>query len=283
MSLMTWPSRLAPWLLVGFLFLAVAPGAASAQEYTIGARDVLGISVWGQADLSRDYTVDPDGFVPFPLIGRVKAAGLTPKELAAQLTETLGKDYLVNPQVIVNVKEYLSQKVQVLGAAEKPGVYHLTGPTTLLEILSRAGGFASTAGKQVLLIRNHGAADGSSAVQRLSLEKIQAGDPSENTRVQSQDIVIVSKAQAYSYFVFGEVKKPGAYTLDKDTNILEGITVAGGFTDKAAPSRTRVIRSTPQGQKVIDVDMNDILRRGREAKAVMLQESDVVVVPESFF
>jgi polysaccharide export outer membrane protein len=256
---------------------------ATGQEYTIGPRDVLGITVWGQADLSRDYGVDPDGFIPFPLIGRVKAAGLTPKELAAQLTEVLGKDYLVNPQVIVAVKEYLSQKVQVLGAAEKPGVYYLTGPTTLLEILSRAGGFASTAGKQVLLVRNHGAADGSSAALRLSLEKIQGGDPSENTRVQSQDIVIVSKAQAYSYFIFGEVKKPGAYTLDKDTNILEGITIAGGFTDKASPGRTRVIRTGPNGQKVIEVDINDILRRGREAKSVMLQESDVVVVPESFF
>ena len=280
---MTWQFRLAQWLLTGFLLLCWTPPPAFGQEYAIGPRDVLGITVWGQADLSRDYAVDPDGFVPFPLIGRVKAAGLTPKELSAQLTELLGKDYLVNPQVIVNVKEYLSQKVQVLGAAEKPGVYYLTGPTTLLEILSRAGGFASTAGKQVLLVRNHGASDGSSAALRLSLEKIQAGDPAENTRVQSQDIVIVSKAQAYSYFVFGEVKKPGGYTLDKETNILEGITIAGGFTDKAAPSRTRVIRSTPQGQKVIEVDMNDILRRGREAKGVMLQESDVVVVPESFF
>jgi polysaccharide export outer membrane protein len=280
---MTWRLRLAQWIFIGLILWSWAPGAASGQEYTIGSRDVLGITVWGQADLSRDYTVDPDGFVPFPLIGRVKAAGLTPKELAAQLTDLLGKDYLVNPQVIVNVKEYLSQKVQVLGAAEKPGVYHLTGPTTLLEILSRAGGFASTAGKQVLLIRNHGASDGASAVLRLSLEKIPAGDSSENARVLSQDIVIVSKAQAYSYFIFGEVKKPGAYVLDKDTNILEGITVAGGFTDKAAPGRTRVIRSTPQGQQVIEIDINDILRRGREAKTVMLQESDVVVVPESFF
>ena len=280
---MTWQFRLTPWLLTGFLLLCWTPPPTFGQEYTIGPRDVLGIAVWGQADLSRDYAVDPDGFAPFPLIGRVKAAGVTPKELAAHLTELLGKDYLVNPQVIVTVKEYLSQKVQVLGAAERPGVYYLTGPTTLLEILSRAGGFASTAGKQVLLVRNHGASDGSSAALRLSLEKIQAGDPAENTRVQSQDIVIVSKAQAYSYFVFGEVKKPGGYTLDKETNILEGITIAGGFTDKAAPSRTRVIRSTPQGQKVIEVDMNDILRRGREAKGVMLQESDVVVVPESFF
>ena len=275
--------RLASWIVSALVVLCWAVSPTVGQEYTIGPHDVLGITVWGQADLSRDYGVDPDGFIPFPLIGRVKAAGSTPKELATQLTELLGKDYLVNPQVIVAVREYLSQKVQVLGAAEKPGVYYLTGPTTLLEILSRAGGFASTAGKQVLLVRNHGTSDGSSAALRLSLEKIQAGDPSENARVQSQDIVIVSKAQAYSYFIFGEVRKPGAYTLDKETNILEGITVAGGFTDKAAPGRTRVIRATPQGQKVIEVDMNDILRRGREAKAVMLQESDVVVVPESFF
>ncbi len=279
--------RVARSLLAAVVFLCWTTSPARTQEYTIGPRDVLGITVWGQADLSRDYGVDPDGFIPFPLIGRVKAAGLTPKELAGELTERLGKDYLVNPQVIVWVKEYLSQKVQVLGAAEKPGVYYLTGPTTILEILSKAGGLASTAGKQVVLLRNQApATDGSataSPVLRLSLDKIQSGDPAENTRVLNQDTIIVSKAQSHSFFVFGEVKKPGGYVLEKDTNILEGITIAGGFTDKASPGRTRVIRSTPEGQKVIEVDMNDILRRGREAKAVMLQESDVVVVPESFF
>jgi polysaccharide export outer membrane protein len=274
--------------LLAALVLALCVGpAAFGQEYAIGPRDVLAITVWGQADLSRDYTVDPDGFIPFPLIGRVKAVGSNPKELAAHLTELLGKDYLVNPQVIVSVREYLSQKVQVLGAAEKPGVYYLNGPTTVLEILSKAGGLATTAGKQVIVLRNHagsaGGAASTSPILRLSLEKIQAGEPSENTRVQNQDTIIVSKALANSYFVFGEVKKPGGYTLDKETNILEGITIAGGFTDKAAPSRTRVIRSTPEGQKVIEIDMNDILRRGRAAKTVMLQESDVVVVPESFF
>ncbi len=282
-SPMLWPCRLTPWLAAGLVLLAWMPAPARGQEYTIGPRDVLGITVWGQADLSRDYTVDSDGFAPFPLIGRIMAVGRSPKELAAHLTEVLGKDYLVNPQVIVTVKEYLSQKVQVLGAAERPGVYYLTGPTSLLDLLSKAGGFASAAGKQVLLVRNHGAPDSPGTVLRLNLDKIQAGDASENARVRSQDIVIVSKAQEYSYFVFGEVRKPGAYRFDKETNILEGITVAGGFTDKAAPGRTRVIRSTPQGQQVIEVDMNDILRRGREAKSVILQESDVVVVPESFF
>ena len=283
MPLMLRLCRVTPWLALGLVLSAWMPAPARGQEYTIGPRDVLGITVWGQADLSRDYTVDPDGFAPFPLVGRILAAGRSPKELAAQLTEVLGKDYLVNPQVIVTVKEYLSQRVQVLGAAERPGAYYLTGPTTLLDILSRAGGFASAAGKQVLLVRNDGAANGAGAVLRLSLDKIQSGDPAENARVQSQDIVIVSRAQSTGYFVFGEVRRPGAYQFDKDTNILEGIILAGGFTDKAAPGRTRVIRSTAQGQQVIDVDMNDILRRGREAKSVMLQESDVVVVPESFF
>jgi polysaccharide export outer membrane protein len=281
---MLWLRRVALWLVAGLVLAAWMPAPARGQEYTIGPGDVLTITVWGQADLSRDYTVDPDGSAPFPLIGRVMAARRSPNELAAHLTERLGKDYLVNPQVIVTVKEYLSQKVQVLGAAERPGLYYLTGPTTLLDLLSKAGGFASTAGKQVLLIRNTGPSDSPGAALRLSLDKIQAGDPSENTRVQSQDIVIVSKAQVPgSYFVFGEVQKPGAYPIDKETNILEGITLAGGFTPKAAPGRTRVIRSTPQGQKVIEVDMNDIIRRGREARSVMLQESDFVVVPESFF
>jgi polysaccharide export outer membrane protein len=283
---MLWLRRVAPWLVAGLVLLAWMPAPARGQEYTIGPGDVLTITVWGQADLSRDYTVDPDGSAPFPLIGRVMAAKRSPNELAAHLTELLGKDYLVNPQVIVTVKEYLSQKVQVLGAAERPGLYYLTGPTTLLDLLSKAGGFASTAGKQVLLIRNQAASDSAGAAVRLSLEKIQAGDPSENTRVQSQDIVIVSKAQVVpvaSYYLFGEVGKPGAYPFEKETNILEAITIAGGFTAKAAPGRTRVIRSTPQGQKVIEVDMNDIIRRGRDAKSVMLQESDFVVVPESFF
>ena len=281
---MLWLRRVALWLVAGLVLAAWMPAPARGQEYTIGPGDVLTITVWGQADLSRDYTVDPDGSAPFPLIGRVMAARRSPNELAAHLTERLGKDYLVNPQVIVTVKEYLSQKVQVLGAAERPGLYYLTGPTTLLDLLSKAGGFASTAGKQVLLIRNTGPSDSPGAALRLSLDKIQAGDPSENTRVQSQDIVIVSKAQVPgSYFVFGEVQKPGAYPIDKETNILEGITLAGGFTPKAAPGRTRVIRSTPQGQKVIEVDMNDIIRRGREARSVLLQESDFVVVPESFF
>jgi polysaccharide biosynthesis/export protein len=99
--------------------------------------------------------------------------------------------------------------------------------------------------------------------------------------VSDGDTLVVPKGN--TYFVFGEVRKPGAYQLDKDTNVLEGITLAGGFTDKAAPGRVRVIRSTPDGQQVIQVDMNDVIKGSQRDRAILLRENDVVVVPESFF
>jgi len=356
-------------LFVGLVLgLSFFPPASAQEGYTLGPRDVLKIVVWGHDDLSKDYPVDPDGFVPFPLVGRVKASGLTTKEFATRLRELLEKDYLVNPQVIVSVKEYLSKKVYVLGESEKPGLFYLTGPTTLLEILSKAGGLSKTAGKQLILVRNHraipGGAPSGNTILRLNLEKIQAGDAADNVRLEDEDTIFVPKAHAFfvlgevktagtfplekstsvleavtiaggfndkaapsgvkvirrapdggeetipldlsgpvprdrefkiqdgdtvlvpkgnTFFVFGEVKKPGAYQLDKETNILEGITIAGGFTDKAAPGRTRVIRNTARGRQVIDIDMNDIIKRGQREKAIRLQENDVVVVPESFF
>lgn len=353
------------------LLLAVAAGfgVAPAQEYTIGPGDVLKITVWGHEDLSKDYPVTLDGQVPFPLIGAVQAAGLTTSELARRLRDLLEKDYLVDPQVIVAVKDYLSSKVHVMGEAEKPGLFYLSGPTTLLEVLSKAGGLSKSAGKDLVLVRTEAGKDGapggaSTVLLRLDVRKIQAGDVKENVLLQNGDMMFVPKASAFfvlgevnkagtfpldketsvleaitlaggyngtaapsgvkvlrrtragkqetisldlsgavprdqnfriedgdtvmvpkgnTFFVFGEVKKPGAYQLDKETNLLEGITIAGGFTDKAAPGRTRVIRTTDRGQQTISVDMNDVIRRGQRDKAIRLLENDVIVVPESFF
>lgn len=276
---------LLPLLLFAGLALAEGP-AALAQEYVIGNRDVLKITVWGQDDLSKEYPVEPDGFVSFPLIGRVKAAGLTPTLFSGDLRTRLEKDYLVNPQVLVSVKDYLSQKVHVSGETDKPGVYYLSGPTTVRDILSRAGGLSKSAGSQVVLVRAESLRDPAgkgpeAGTFRLNLARVLAGDPAENLTLLDGDTLVVPKGN--TFFVFGEVRKPGAYQLDKDTNVLEGITLAGGFTDKAAPGRVRVIRSTGAGQETINVDMNDVIKRGQREKAIPLRENDVVVVPESFF
>lgn len=355
-------------MLAAMLVLAAVAGPA-AQEYTIGPGDVLKITVWGQDDLSKEYPVTLEGRVPFPLIGNVQAAGLTTTQLAKRLHDLLEKDYLVNPQVLVSVSQYLSSKVHVVGEAEKPGLLYLTGPTTLLEVISKAGGLSKTAGKDLVLVRGD-SKDGpaglvrSTVLLRLDVRKIHAGDVKENILVQNGDMLFVPKGSAIfvlgevnkagtfpleretsvleaitlaggfsptaapsgtkilrrqadgkqetlaidmsgavpkdknfkledgdtvlvpkgnTFFVFGEVKKPGAYQLDKDTNVLEAVTIAGGFTDKAAPGRTRVIRTTDKGQQTLNVDMNDIIRRGQRDKAIRLLENDVIVVPESFF
>lgn len=275
-------------LLLAALLLVQGPAAtAPAEEYVIGTRDTLKVTIWGQDDLSKDYPVESDGYIALPLVGRVKAAGLTPTAFAADLRAALEKDYLVNPQVLVSVKEFQSQKIHVNGEAEKPGVYFLSGPTTVRDILSRAGGLAKTAGGQVLLVRGDGARDAAGqpigpTTKRLDLARVMSGDPAENLPVVDGDSIVIPKGN--TFFILGEVRKPGAYPLDRETNILEGITLAGGFTDKASPGRVRVIRSTPEGgQQVINVNMNDVIKRGEREKAIPLRENDVVVVPESFF
>ncbi len=358
-------------LLCVVLLLGLAVVEAPAQDYVIGPRDVLKITVWGQQDLSQNYNVSAEGTIVFPLIGEVRAAGFTEAQLGQKIATLLEKDYLVNPQVLVSVAEYKSKKVLVLGEAGKPGMYPLTGETTVLEVVSQAGGFSPTAGKQLVLLRPQQrvasagqVVPGGTSIRRLDIEKIQAGDNSENISVEDGDTIFIPKANAFfvlgevtkpgsfvlekdttaleavtiaggftnkasaagtkvirklpdgkqdtlsvdlsgaipankdfklqdgdtvlvprgnTFFVFGEVKKPGDYQLEKDTTILEGISVAGGFTDKAAPGRTKIIRTTPKGQQTIDVDMNEIIKRGRREKSVPLMENDVIVVPESFF
>ncbi len=353
-------------LIVGVLLGLAWTSYSLGQDYLIGPRDVLTVNVWGQADLSKDYPVDQEGFVQFPLVGLVKAAGLSARVFGDRLADLLGKDYLVNPQVSVFVKEYLSQKVQVLGEAGKPGLFYLAGPTTLLELLSRAEGLSRGAGKQLVLVRRQrvsGTANGNT-ILRVDVDRLQRGDVTENVLLQDQDLIFVPRAHAYfvlgevkaagtfpldrevtavealtiaggfndraapsgvklirrlpdgqqetvsldlssegsqdrntkiqegdtifvpkgnTFFIFGEVQKPGAYQLEKETNVLEGITIAGGFTSKAAPGRARVIRKTSTGQQVFNVDVNELLKGGRREKAILLQENDVVVVPESFF
>ncbi len=254
--------------------------AVVAQEYTIGARDILKITVWGHDDLSKDYPVDPDGLVPFPLIGRIQASGLTTKEFAKRLTVALERDYLVNPQVLVAVKEYLSQKVHVLGEAEKPGLFYMTGPTSLLEILSKAGGLSKTAGKHLVLVRVVKSAPGAAATKgntilRLDFTTIQDGDTKDNIALEDEDTIFVPKAQAF--FVLGEVGRAGTFALDKETTVLEAITLAGGFNDKASPSGVKIIRRTATGgQDTLSLDLSGA---GKD-RAFPLQDGDTIVVPK---
>jgi polysaccharide export outer membrane protein len=275
------------------MVLAIAPclaGAVSAQgqvsaqghDYRIGPGDVLKITVWGHEDLTRSAVVAADGRMPFPLIGDVPVASLTPTQLEVRLRERLG-EYVVAPQVTVVVQEYRSQKVFVLGEVEKPGTYALTSQTqaTLLDILSQAGGPSKTAGRQIIVVRfpksDAPVAPGAAGSQTLkaNLKSLLDGDNRENIVLESGDTIYVPKLT--SFFVLGEVKRPGAFSLEKDTTTLEAITLAGGFTERAAPSVARVLRKRADGnQETVTLDLSGTDPRARE---FLLAEGDTVLVP----
>jgi polysaccharide export outer membrane protein len=255
--------------------------AAGEAEYRLGPKDVLRITVFGHDDLTRTATVAPDGRLSFPLLGDIPAAGLTPAQLAARLQELLGKDYLVDPKVSVTVQEYHSQRVFVLGEAERPGTYALTGRDTLVDVLSQAGGPGKAAGRHVLVVRAPSAegplapgASGSTTL-RVDIKKLLEGDRAENRALQNGDTIFIPKITAV--FILGEIAKPGAYTLDKETNALEAVTLAGGFTERAAPGGAKVLRKRADGtQETLEIDLSGADARARE---LALAEGDTLLIP----
>jgi polysaccharide export outer membrane protein len=137
-----------------------APPVTSAvplpANYVIGAEDVLSIVYWRDKDMTADVTVRPDGKITLPLLNDVAAAGLTPEQLRDRLLE-VSKQYLEDPNITVVVREMNSLKVYITGGVQKPGPYPLTGPMTVLQLISIAGGLREFVdGKRIVIFRNEG-------------------------------------------------------------------------------------------------------------------------------
>lgn len=268
--------------------------AAEGYDYVIGGRDVLDIRVYEEPDLSGSFRVSSEGYVSFPLIGRLKVSGLTPTQLEKKLEMLLDGEYLVKPQVLVFLAEYHSKEVSILGAVREPGVYTMkSGRETLLEMISGAGGInaredTGLAGNDVFIFRPVARKDGPENIAegvkciRVDLQRLlRKGDMSLNLPVRGKDTIYVPLAE--SVFVFGEVKNPGAIKLlEKDITVVEAITIAGGPTRIAATNRTKIIRIDDGVEKTVVINV-DKITKGDKSADVVLRAGDVVVVPETFF
>ena len=150
------------------LTTAIAAGSSDSPfpsvtdpNYILGPEDVLDIEVFNVPELKETIRVAADGQVALPLIGRVQATGLTTDQFRQELADKWGESYLQDPQVSVFVKEFKARPVSVIGAVEKPDLYFLKGPHTLIEVLSMAGGSGkhSGAGRTVVITRKSGFKD----------------------------------------------------------------------------------------------------------------------------
>jgi polysaccharide biosynthesis/export protein len=160
-------------------------------EYFIGPEDVLTITVWRNADLSREVTVRPDGRISLPLIGDITAVGRTPAQLSEDISAKL-KEYKENPQVSIVIKEVNSYAIYVLGEVAKPGKYPLRSKTTLLQGITIASGFTQTAARNKMVVFRF-AKDGQGQVKiKASYDDIVLRDGSnQNIELKPGDQIVV--------------------------------------------------------------------------------------------
>lgn len=252
--------------------------AQSGGDYVIGPQDVLTIQVFDQADLGGKYTVETDGTFSFPLVGRVRAGGMTLRAFETELKKKLADGYFRNPQVTVAIEHYRSQRVFVMGEVRNPGPVPLTGGMTLIEALSRAGSTLPSSSGEVAIVRAPEGAKGPTLpdpekgadIMRASIRDLEAGSMEQNIVLRDGDTIFVPRAE--SVYVFGQVRTPGAYAIQKDTTVLQALSLAGGVTENGAMNRIKVVRLVKGEKKEIKVKLTDLVLPG-----------DTLIVPEKFF
>ena len=241
--------------------LLLLTGTGRAQtSYVLGPQDVINVTVLGEEDLSRKYTIEQDGTFTFPLIGRVTAKGLTLRELEGELTKKLvtGKFYN-NPEVSVAIDAYQSQRITVVGKVNAPGEYPLTGDMSLLSALAKAGFVTPDAGREALVVRKVRPGSGENEVVRVDLVKLQAGDMSLNVLLRDGDTINVPKAQMA--FINGQVKSPGAYPVENGMTVLQFLSLAGGLTDRGSDKRINILR-VGREKELKGVKLTDLVEPG---------------------
>jgi polysaccharide biosynthesis/export protein len=282
------------------------------SEYRIGTDDVLEVNVFEAPELNRTLRVSAAGNISTPLTGEVRAAGLSAHELEGSLESKL-RAYMNDPHVGVFVASVESHPVSVLGEVNKPGVFQIRGPKTLLEMLSMAQGVADDAGDKVLVMRasqfdsrsekvvkGQDPPESDGAVRATSVDPTEAaasknpqttavdlkllldsGDPAYNLPIYPGDIIKVTKAGIV--YVVGGVKRPGGFAMrsNEEMSLLKAIALAEGVSDTAAKSHTRIIHTDEISGRRSETPVNLGKILAGKLPDISLRPADIVFVPKS--
>lgn len=251
------------------------------QSYLISAQDVLTVTVMNHANLTGKYTVQPDGSVRLPLVGRIASAGLTVAEFERRLTRALAEGFILEPRVTVELEQFRGRRVFVFGNISSPGTYALTDQLTLIEVLAKAGYGAAS---EAVIVRPNKPTGGVTLPDQVSdgevirvslreLEKaVEQGSLARNVVLKDGDTIFIPRVDLTRVFVTGKVRTPGAYPITEGTTVLQALSLAGGVTEEAAINRIRILRLVKGEQKSIKAKLSDFLQPG-----------DTLLVPERYF
>ena len=262
---------------------------ASTLDYRVGGYDVLDIEVYEEEDLSRkNVPVSADGHISFPLIGRLYVENLTTSEIETRISDLLAQgQFVLDAHVSVTVIDYKSRQFMVLGSVKLPGTYPLKAKERVLDAVSRAGGVDfEQGGSHAVIIRTVNPGTGH-AEEKIAIRidlpgLLKGGDQASNLVLAANDLLYIPRAE--SFFIIGQVNKPGSYPyFEKQITLVEAISKAGGFTQIAARNRTRIIRMINGEEQIIQVQVDAITDSGKKGQDIGILPGDVIVVPESFF
>ncbi len=269
--------------------------AAARQSYVLGPDDQIEVRA-AETDFSERpiaVRIDLSGYVRLPMIGRIRASGLTVSQLESEISQRL-KTYVREPDVSVSIVQFRSQPVSVIGAVKNPGVHQLEGRKTLIEMLALAGGLDTTvAGSRIKITRRAewgpiplktASKDptGQYSVAEVSVKSIlDAKNPEDNLTICPFDVISVPRAELI--YVTGQVQRSGGFVLNENETmtVLQAVTLAGGLDRAASPQNARILRRTSaaSNRAEIAVDMAKIFQ-GKMAD-VPLQPDDILFVPAS--
>lgn len=267
--------------------------ARAGEAYILGPQDSLNIRVVDMEELGEEpYPIDLRGNVTLPRIGRVHASGLTVEQLQVNLTQKF-KEYLQEPIVSINVAEFHSQPVSILGAIETPGVHQIRGNKTLFEVISEAGGLKDDAGNKITITRQtvngtlplpNAVTDpsGRFSIADLNIRSVMsAKNPQDNIPVKPYDVITVPKADLI--YVIGAVKRPGGFPLEERANmtVLEALALSQGLDRGASPGKAKILRTNEltHARLEIPIDVNNILKRKGDDQALI--SNDILFIPSS--
>ena len=297
----TYPLRFfAAIALLAAATFASPPVAAATQSSTddgagsvLGPNDQITIRALDAEEISdKTYRVSSSGDLTLPMIGTLKAAGLTVGQLESEVASALQK-YIRHPKVAISVTEFHSQPVSVIGAVTTPGIVQLQGKKTLVEVLSMAGGLRNDSGQSVMITRQKewgslplpGAR--TDATEQFSVAEVKLKDvldarnPEQNIMIRPNDIISVPRAEIV--YVLGAVKRAGRFVLnERDAlSVLQAVSLAEGLERTAAPQKAKILRISPGATRRAEVllDLKKIFS-GQTAD-VILQPDDILFIPDS--
>ncbi len=287
------------------------------SAYVVDAGDTLLVRVSGHKPVSREVTVDPQGTITYPRLGRIRVAGLTLPELEQSLASSLSPGSRKARKVTTTVTKYRNQHVYILGEVRVPGMHPLQPSLSLLELITQAGGPTPEAGWLALVIKKNGKAHGHAGhahnpcngqylavkngskeagkpttaptVVRVDLDDVLIGATAMPLKIESGDTIYIPEA-AY-FFIHGEVERPGRYRLKRGTTAIQAVSNAGGYTSYASRKRLKVFRYHVHNEHcggdlclwgMAKHVTNEPPREYRLHLHDRLQPGDVLVVPAHF-